>query len=147
MPTTIYDSSFVTQRNKNKIIANSFINRIENPSNPTTGSAPTLGITQQSIINEINSGRLIQVRKNNGCTVIDYGCPCGERDNSSSDIQGRLSSSLKSVISPLAASPIIANNESNIQINSIEVDNDGNVYAIVGYNRIYNAPNLNVFNL
>jgi hypothetical protein len=144
MPTTIYDSSLVTQRNKNKIIANSFINRIENPSNPTTGSAPLLGITQQSIINEINSGRLIQVRKNNGCTVVDYGCPCGERYTSSNDIHDTLSSSLKPAISPLAASPIIDNNESNIRISSIDIDNNENIYAIVSYSRIYYASNLNV---
>ncbi len=53
MPTTIYDSSLLTKRKQNKTIANSFINRIQNGNNSTTGSAPILGITDQSIINNV----------------------------------------------------------------------------------------------
>ena len=41
MPTTVYDSSLITQRRRDKTISGSFINRIQNPI-PTlhTGSCP-----------------------------------------------------------------------------------------------------------
>lgn len=77
MPTTIYDSSLITQRKQNKVISGSFINRIQNSTNPTTGSAPLLGITEQSIINSVKVGQMSEYRKNDGgCTNISTGCPC-----------------------------------------------------------------------
>jgi hypothetical protein len=77
MPTTIYDSSLITQRRRDKTISGSFINRIQNPTNPTTGSAPYLGITQQSIINTVKNGQMTEYRKNDGgCTTESLGCPC-----------------------------------------------------------------------
>lgn len=77
MPTTIYDSSLITQRRRDKTISGSFINRIQNPTNPTTGSAPYLGITEQSIINTVKNGQMSQYRKDDGgCTSISTGCPC-----------------------------------------------------------------------
>jgi hypothetical protein len=77
MPTTIYDSSLITQRRRDKVVSGSFINRIQNPTNPTTGSAPYLGITQQSIINTVKNGQMTEYRKNDGgCTTESLGCPC-----------------------------------------------------------------------
>lgn len=77
MPTTIYDSSLITQRRRDKTISGSFINRIQNPINPTTGSAPILGISEQSIINTVKNGQMTQYRKNDGgCTTESVGCPC-----------------------------------------------------------------------
>ena len=76
MPTTIYDSYIITQRSQNKTIADSFINRIQSQTNPTTGSAPALGITSASIINAVEEGQQKDIRKNYGCTTINSGCPC-----------------------------------------------------------------------
>ncbi len=77
MPTTIYDSSLITQRKQDKTISGSFITRIQNPTNPNTGSAPLLGITEQSIINYVKNGQMKFYRKNDGgCTTISNGCPC-----------------------------------------------------------------------
>ena len=77
MPTTIYDSSLITQRRRDKAISGSFIGRIQNPIDPTTGSAPYLGITEQSIINTVKNGQMKEYRKNDGgCTTLDLGCPC-----------------------------------------------------------------------
>lgn len=75
MPTTIYDSSLITQRRANKTIANSFITRISPPNN-TTGSAPYLGISQQSIINNVKLGQMMEFRRCDGTTLVDIGCPC-----------------------------------------------------------------------
>ena len=77
MPTTIYDSSLLTQRRRDKAISGSFINRIQNPTNPTTGYAPLLGIYDQSIINTVKMGQMKEYRKNDGgCESINNGCPC-----------------------------------------------------------------------
>ena len=77
MPTTIYDSSLITQRRRDKTVSGSFINRIQNPINPTTGSAPLLGISEQSIINTVKNGQMTNYRKNDsGCTTVNLGCPC-----------------------------------------------------------------------
>ncbi len=76
MPTTIYDSSLITKRKQDKTIANSFITRIQTPTNPSTGSAPLLGITEQSIINEVRMGQMTAYRKDDGCTSVNKGCPC-----------------------------------------------------------------------
>ena len=77
MPTTIYDSSLITQRRRDKAISGSFINRIQNPINPTTGYGPLLGISDQSIINTVKNGQMTEYRKNDGgCTTVNVGCPC-----------------------------------------------------------------------
>lgn len=77
MTTNIYDSSSITKRRRDKTIAGSFIRRITNPTNPTTGSAPLLGITEQSIINTVKTGQMTEYRKNEGgCVFISPGCPC-----------------------------------------------------------------------
>ena len=60
MPTTIYDSSLITQRRKNTTISGSFINRIQSITNPTTGYAPLLGMSQQSIINSVITGQMTE---------------------------------------------------------------------------------------
>jgi hypothetical protein len=69
---TVYDSSYITQRNRDKAISGSFVNRIQN----TTGSAPLLGISDQSIINSVNTGQMTQYRKSNGYVSVNSGCPC-----------------------------------------------------------------------
>jgi hypothetical protein len=77
MPTTIYDSSLLTQRHRDRTISGSFLNRIQNPNNPNTGSAPLLGITEQSIINTVKMGSMKEYRKNDeGCISVSDGCPC-----------------------------------------------------------------------
>ena len=84
MPTTIYDSSLITQRRRIKAESGSFINRISpwntptNTSNnqPNTGYAPALGIWDQSIINTVKSGQMKYYRKGEGCTTVSNGCPC-----------------------------------------------------------------------
>jgi hypothetical protein len=91
MPTTIYDSSLITQRRGAKAESGSFISRISpwkivppgqnyvqtSSNQPNTGYAPMLGISQQSIINVVRNGNMKFYRKNDGgCTTIDNGCPC-----------------------------------------------------------------------
>jgi hypothetical protein len=77
MPTTIYDSSLLTQRRRDKAVSGSFITRIQNPTNPTTGYAPLLGIYDQSIINTVKMGQMKEYRKNDGaCETVNNGCPC-----------------------------------------------------------------------
>lgn len=71
MPTTIYDSSLLTQRTRDKTISNSFINRATYAS----GSAPLLGITQDSILNNVANGQMKYYRKGD-ITTVDNGCPC-----------------------------------------------------------------------
>jgi len=80
MPTTIYDSSLITQRRRARTESGSFITRIQNPTNPTnptTGYGPILGISQQSIINQVKTGNMAFYRKNDGgCVNVSIGCPC-----------------------------------------------------------------------
>ena len=71
MPTTIYDSSLITQRNREKTISGSFINRIQ-----SNGYAPRLGISEQSIINTVTTGQMTQYRKHEGGEYSNKGCPC-----------------------------------------------------------------------
>jgi hypothetical protein len=74
MPTAVYDSSLITKRLRDKAISESFVNRIQNQ---TTGSAPYLGITEQSIIDAVKVGQMKEYRKNEGgCVVVSEGCPC-----------------------------------------------------------------------
>lgn len=73
----MFESSFLTKRKRDKVISGSFINRIQNPTNPTTGYAPLLGIYDQSIINSVKTGQMTEYRRNLGaCTTVDVGCPC-----------------------------------------------------------------------
>jgi len=83
MPTSIYDSSLITQRRRIKAESGSFITRISpwntpaNTSNqPNTGYAPALGIWDQSIINTVNNGQMKYYRKGEGYTTVSNGCPC-----------------------------------------------------------------------
>jgi len=76
MPTTIYDSSLITQRRRDKAESGSFITRISSPTNPTTSYAPALGIWDQSIINTVKNGQMAYYRKGEGVTTINNGCPC-----------------------------------------------------------------------
>jgi hypothetical protein len=81
MPTTIYDSSLITQRHKAKAESDSFLSRIQNPVNPTTSYGLLAGIYDQSIINSVNNGQMKFFRKAEGCTVISNGCPCPPLSN------------------------------------------------------------------
>jgi hypothetical protein len=84
MSTTIYDSSLLTQRRRAKAESGSFLNRIQNYTNPNTGYAPLLGIYDQSIINTVKTGNMKFYQKNSsGCTVINNGCPCEPLSNTS----------------------------------------------------------------
>ena len=58
MPTTVYDSSLITKRRKDKAESGSFLTRIQNATNPNTGYAPALGIYDQSVINTIKNGTM-----------------------------------------------------------------------------------------
>jgi hypothetical protein len=73
MPTELYDSSMITTRRALKTTSGSFINRIQRS---TTGYAPLLGIYDQSIINAVKMGQMKEFRKDNGCVIVDNGCPC-----------------------------------------------------------------------
>jgi hypothetical protein len=77
MPTTIYDSSLITQRRGVKAVSGNFIRRIQNGNQSTTGSAPLLGVYDQSIINAVKTGNMPFYQKNSsGCVQINNGCPC-----------------------------------------------------------------------
>jgi hypothetical protein len=76
MPTTIFDSSLLTQRRRDNAKAGSFLNRIQNPAQPQTGYAPALGIYDQSIITAVKVGNMPFFRKANGATMVMNGCPC-----------------------------------------------------------------------
>lgn len=69
-----YDSSTLTKRRQNKVIANDFINRINTQN--TTSYGPALGISESSIINQVANGQMKYIRKCDGSFSIDNGCPC-----------------------------------------------------------------------
>lgn len=69
-----YDSSTLTKRRQNKVIASDFINRINYQN--TTSYGPTLGISNSSIINNVSNGQMKYIRKCDGTFGIDNGCPC-----------------------------------------------------------------------
>ena len=75
MPTTIYDSSLVTKRRANKASSNSFLTRVSPPNN-TTGYAPMLGIYDNSIVNTVKLGSMVDYRKCGGSVLVNPGCPC-----------------------------------------------------------------------
>ena len=71
------DSSYITKRLHEKAISESFINRINNPIKPTTSYGPTLGISAQSIVNDVKNGQMTFYKKNEGgCITVSQGCPC-----------------------------------------------------------------------
>lgn len=82
MPTTIYDSSLITQRRNYKAQSGNFINRIQSTTNPTTGYAPLLGIYDQSVINSVKSGQIKFFKRADGCVSVNNGCPCTEINSS-----------------------------------------------------------------
>lgn len=85
MPTTIYDSSLITQRRGVKAVSGNFIRRIQNGNQSTTGYAPLLGIYDQSIINAVRTGNMPMYQKNSsGCVQINNGCPCAPLSSDSS---------------------------------------------------------------
>jgi hypothetical protein len=76
MPTGVYDSSLITQRARAKAESNSFINRIQNPTNPKTSYGPLTGIYDNSEVNRVNNGQMKYFQRNGACTVAYIGCPC-----------------------------------------------------------------------
>jgi hypothetical protein len=75
MPTTIYDSSLLTQRKRDKVISNSFITRTQQHN--TVGFPPLLGISEQSSINNVKMGNMTYFTKNSdGKVIVNGGCPC-----------------------------------------------------------------------
>jgi hypothetical protein len=76
MPTGVFDASLITQRARAKAESNSFINRIQNPTNPTTSYGPLTGIYDNSEVNRVNNGQMKYFQRNGACTVAYIGCPC-----------------------------------------------------------------------
>ncbi len=75
MPTTIYDSSFLTQRKRDKTISNSFVTRTQQQN--TVGFPPLLGTSEQSSINNVKMGNMSYFTKNSdGKVIVSGGCPC-----------------------------------------------------------------------
>ncbi len=74
MPTTIYDSSLITKLRSSKVTSQNFTTRLSGP-NPTTSYGPTLGIYDQSIINNVKIGNMYEVKKVEGCIQYVGGCP------------------------------------------------------------------------
>lgn len=73
-----YNASVVTQRRQNKVVAGSFINRIQNGSQSTTSYGPLAGNFDQSVVQAVTSGQQTQYRRSEeNCVVADPGCPCG----------------------------------------------------------------------
>ena len=134
MPTTIYDSSFITQRKRERAISGSFINRIQNPTNPATGSAPLLGISEQSIINTVKTGQMTQYRKNNGCVFISPGCPCPSSNvyNSNTSIQFAGWASRMGYLNPFVSS-------ANVTVKGCTSDSTG-VYIVAYFNSNVAGP-------
>jgi len=78
MPTTVYDSSLITQRRRVKAESGSFLNRI---ASNNTSYAPALGIWDQSIVNSVKNGNMKYYRKCDGSFSVDSGCPCQPEPN------------------------------------------------------------------
>jgi hypothetical protein len=76
MPTGVFDASLITQRARAKAESNSFINRIQNPVNPTTSYGPLTGIYDNSEVNRVKNGQMKYFQRNGACTVAYVGCPC-----------------------------------------------------------------------
>lgn len=76
MPTTIYDSSLLTQRRQAKTIANSFLQRLntDSPVNNTNSFSSPTGIWSDSILNEVATGSMTMYRKSDGGAVCISPC-------------------------------------------------------------------------
>ena len=87
MPTRIYDSSQLTKRRGERVIAGSFLTRMYPPINPITknpvsqpqqGSAPILGDFDSSIMYAVKTGHMTEYTRYPTCVGISPGCPCPE---------------------------------------------------------------------
>jgi hypothetical protein len=76
MPTTIYDSSLLTMRKKQKAESGEYIRNMQNNTNTSVQYTKPLGIQDQSVVNDIKQGQMPFYRKANGAFTVDNGCPC-----------------------------------------------------------------------
>ncbi len=76
-----FDMSNHIRRQSNRVAAQSFITRMQSPNNES-GSAPYLGISSYSIMNEVRSGSMTEYTRSSygGCELISSGCPCPKID-------------------------------------------------------------------
>ena len=72
MPTTIYDSSLITTRNRDKVIAQQ-IKQANNSGNPII--IPQAGYGSY-LLGEVDNGNINYFRKTNGCTDVNLSCNC-----------------------------------------------------------------------
>jgi hypothetical protein len=80
MPTTIYDSSLLTQRRAAKAVSGVFLTRLQNNQQ---GFSTPIGIYDQSIINSVKLGQMKQYRKNEAAVIqVNNGCPCAPLSDS-----------------------------------------------------------------
>lgn len=91
MSNRIYDASQLTKRRAEKAIAGSFLSRMYPPSatpggnpvrQPQLGSAPLLGIYDNSIMNAVKTGHQTEYTRFPTCVGISAGCPCPELNES-----------------------------------------------------------------
>lgn len=74
MPTTIYDSSLLTQRRAAKAVSGNYLTRLQNNQQ---GFATPVGIYDQSVINSVRTGQMKSYRKNEAAIMqVNNGCPC-----------------------------------------------------------------------
>jgi hypothetical protein len=69
-----FDSSTLTKRLQDKAIADGYITRLQQKHQP--GYGPLLGVSSDSIINNIKMGQMQSITKNEGCIKAEQGCPC-----------------------------------------------------------------------
>jgi hypothetical protein len=118
-----YDSSTLTKRRQNKVIANNFITRINQQH--TTSYGPLLGISDSSILSNVVNGQMKYINKCDGAFNVDTGCPCIPSTN-----QG-----IPSVIPPLLNWPafIVGNDDTASMLSvSYSVSDDGQRVYITG---------------
>ena len=72
MPTTIYDSSLLTIRRRDKVIAQQ-VKQATNSGNPII--IPQTGYGSY-LLGETNNGNINYFRRTNGCTVVNLSCNC-----------------------------------------------------------------------
>lgn len=78
MPTSIYDSSLITQRRDSRVKSNNFLQRLQpaqpnTPAQNTTSYGPMLGDFNNSILNSVKMGQQKEIRNS---VVFNNGCPC-----------------------------------------------------------------------
>jgi hypothetical protein len=78
-----FDMSNYIRRQSNRVAAQSFLTRIQSPNNES-GSAPYLGISSYSIMNEVRPGSMTEFSRSDygGCELVNPGCPCPPIDPS-----------------------------------------------------------------